>query len=92
MRRFCLSICALGALVTAAPAHAADVLARPGPAYVAAPVAAPAATGCWLYGALGWGWYPCHAGPPAYWHTYRYGWRPYWARHHRERWVKWGYW
>jgi hypothetical protein len=47
--------------------------------------------GCWRYGAFGWGWYPCGAGPRAYWHGYRHGYRerPYWARAyhgHRSYW------
>jgi hypothetical protein len=75
----------LAALLGAQPANAADYATIPPapPVYVApAPVVvAPATTGCWRYGTLGWGWYPCWAGPPAYWHAYR-GWRPHWARQH----------
>ncbi len=67
------------------PAAAADIATMPpAPAVVVAPApvaVVPATTGCWRYGTLGWGWYPCWAGPPAYWHTYR-GWRPHWARQH----------
>jgi hypothetical protein len=72
------------------PAAAADiatipsgppVIVEPAPVVVAPVVVAPATTACWRYGTLGWGWYPCYAGPPAYWHTYR-GWRPHWAREH----------
>jgi hypothetical protein len=67
------------------PALAADVAAVPSaPPVIVGPVPAavvPAATACWRYGTLGWGWYPCYAGPPAYWHSYR-GWRPRWARQH----------
>jgi hypothetical protein len=86
MQRSCLASSIVVALLCAQqPATAADVAVIPSgpPVYVApAPVAvAPATTGCWRYGTLGWGWYPCWAGPPAYWHTYR-GWRPHWARQH----------
>lgn len=86
MQRSLLVSSMLVALVCAQqPASAADVATIPsGPAVIVepAPVAvAPATTGCWRYGTLGWGWYPCWAGPPAYWHTYR-GWRPHWARQH----------
>ena len=46
---------------------------------------------CWRFGGHGWGYYPCVAAPPVYWHGYRYGYRgrPYWAhaRHwHRSYW------
>jgi len=87
MQRFLLASSIVLALMCASPpASAADVTTIPAapPVYVApAPVAvAPATTACWRYGTLGWGWYPCWAGPPAYWHTYRHGWRPEWARQH----------
>jgi hypothetical protein len=39
------------------------------PAIVVRP---PPAT-CWRHGAVGWGWYPCIAGPPIYRHDYHYG-------------------
>jgi hypothetical protein len=85
MQRSFLASSILAALLYAQPASAADIATIPsGPVVYAepAPVAvAPATTGCWRYGTLGWGWYPCWAGPPAYWHTYR-GWRPHWARQH----------
>ena len=86
MQRSFLASSILAALVCAPHlAAAADYATIPSapPVYVTpAPVAvAPATTGCWRYGTLGWGWYPCWAGPPAYWHTYR-GWRPHWARQH----------
>jgi hypothetical protein len=85
MRCSLLASSMLAALLCAQPANAADYATIPPapPVYVApAPVVvAPATTGCWRYGTLGWGWYPCWAGPPAYWHTYR-GWRPHWARQH----------
>jgi len=85
MQRPLLASSMLAALLCAAqPAAAADVATIPSapPVYVEpAPVVVPATTGCWRYGTLGWGWYPCYAGPPAYWHTYR-GWRPHWARQH----------
>ena len=86
MQRSLLASSVLIALVCAQqPAAAADVAVIPsGPPVIVepAPVAiAPATTGCWRYGTLGWGWYPCYAGPPAYWHAYR-GWRPRWARQH----------
>jgi hypothetical protein len=92
MQRLLLASSILAALICAQqPATAADVAVipsgppvyvEPAPVVVPAPVAvAPATTGCWRYGKLGWGWYPCWAGPPAYWHTYK-GWRPHWARQH----------
>jgi hypothetical protein len=86
MRRSLLASSILFALIAAqAPATAADVavIPAPPPVYVEpAPVAVvPAETGCWRYGTHGYGWYPCWAGPPAYWHTYK-GWRPHWARQH----------
>jgi hypothetical protein len=73
-----------GVLSLQRPALAADVAPlTPPPVVVAVPPPAPAATACWRYGGAGWGWYPCYAGPPAYWHSYHYGWRPDWARHYR---------
>jgi hypothetical protein len=91
MQRFCLASSLFAAIVCLhQPAAAADiatipaappVVVEPAPVAVAPVVAAPATTGCWRYGTLGWGWYPCLAGPPAYWHSYR-GWRPHWARQH----------
>jgi hypothetical protein len=86
MRRSFLACAMLAAtLCTLRPAAAADYAPLPsGPLVYAEPnlvAVAPATTGCWRYGTLGWGWYPCWAGPPAYWHTYR-GWRPHWARQH----------
>ncbi len=86
MPRLLLASSMLVALVCAQqPASAADITTiPPGPPVIVepAPVAvAPATTACWRYGTKGWGWYPCWAGPPAYWHTYR-GWRPHWARQH----------
>jgi hypothetical protein len=87
MQRSLLTASMLAALLCAPqPAPAADVaMIRSGPVVYAEPAplvaVAPATTGCWRYGTLGWGWYPCWAGPPAYWHTYR-GWRPHWARQH----------
>jgi hypothetical protein len=67
-------------------AAAPPVMVAP-PPVVAGPVVPPGPAGCWRYGPVGWGWYPCVAGPPAYWHDYRYGyrWRPYWARSQRWR-------
>jgi hypothetical protein len=89
MRRSLLALSVLGAML--APARAADVApylaTRPvvvGPPLVA--VAPPAPTACWRYGPLGFGWYPCYAGPPQYWASYDYGWRPHWARHYWDRW------
>jgi hypothetical protein len=86
MQRSLLASSIVAALIAAQqPAVAADYATLPPapPIYVEpAPVAvAPATTGCWRYGKLGWGWYPCWAGPPAYWHFYK-GWRPHWARQH----------
>jgi len=93
MQRSLLASSTLLALVCASqPVAAADaavipsappVYVEPAPVFVApAPVVVvPETTGCWRYGVKGWGWYPCWAGPPAYWHTYR-GWRPHWARQH----------
>ena len=86
MHRSLLASSMLAALLSAHhPAAAADVATIPsGPPVIVepAPVAViPATTACWRYGTLGWGWYPCWAGPPAYWHMYR-GWRPQWARRH----------
>jgi hypothetical protein len=74
-------------LLTAASARAADMTPYPTDriARVAPPpVAPPAPAACWRYGGLGWGWYPCYAGPPAYSYYYRrgYHWRPYWAHEH----------
>jgi hypothetical protein len=85
MQRSLLASSILLALIAAqAPAAAADaaVIRSGPPVYVEpAPVAVSATTGCWRYGTRGYGWYPCWAGPPAYWHTYK-GWRPHWARQH----------
>jgi len=86
MRRSFLACSILPALLCGPqPAAAADVATIPAgpPVYVepAPAVVGPATTGCWRYGTLGWGWYPCLAGPPRYWHSYR-GWRPHWARQH----------
>jgi hypothetical protein len=85
MQRSLLASSILAAVLCAAqPAAAADIATIPsGPVVYAEPVPVVVAppTGCWRYGTLGWGWYPCLAGPPAYWHTYR-GWRPHWARQH----------
>jgi hypothetical protein len=89
MRRCLLVLSVLGAALH--PALAADVAppvaATPvvvGPPAMAVAPAPP--TACWRYGAHGYGWYPCEAGPPAYWRSYDYGWRPYWGRHHRGYW------
>jgi hypothetical protein len=92
MRRFVLSLLPVAALLTSiVPAPAADLTPYPTAPIVAVvpppvPLVGPAA--CWRYGTLGWGWYPCYAGPPRYWHAYHYGyrWRPYWARWHRGYW------
>jgi len=85
MRHPCLVLLTLAAVLNLPrPALAADVAPLAAPAVVAV-APPPAATACWRYGGLGWGWYPCYAGPPAYWHSYHYGWRPYWAR--RDRWY-----
>ena len=74
----------ISVLISARPGLAADVAPlAPAPVVVVAPPPAPAATACWRYGGHGWVWYPCYAGPPAYWHSYHYGWRPDWARHYR---------
>ncbi len=91
MQRFCLASSLFAAMLCAhQQAAAADietipaappVVVVPAPVAVARVVVAPATTGCWRYGPLGWGWYPCWAGPPTYWHSYR-GWRPHWARQH----------
>jgi hypothetical protein len=91
MQRLLLASSILAALMYAQPAAAADIATIPAapPVYVEpapvvvtpAPVVVVPPTGCWRYGTLGWGWYPCLAGPPAYWHTYK-GWRPHWARQH----------
>jgi len=91
MQRYCLAWSLFAAIhCLHQPAAAADivtipaappVVVAPAPVAVAPVVVAPATTGCWRYGTLGWGWYPCWAGPPAYWHSYR-GWRPHWARQH----------
>ena len=88
MQRSLLASSLLAALLCAQqPAAAADIATipayvEPAPVVVVpAPVVVVPPTGCWRYGTLGWGWYPCLAGPPAYWHTYR-GWRPHWARQH----------
>ena len=99
MRRFALPLSLSAAvLLSGAPVHAADLAPNSAP-YPTAPIVAvapppvvpvgPAA--CWRYGTLGWGWYPCYAGPPRYWHYYHHGyrWRPHWARW--QRWHKW-YW
>jgi len=61
------------------------------PPVVAEPVAPVGPPACWRYGAVGWGWYPCVAGPPPYWRGYAYGYRgrPYWPhgrRWHESRW------
>ena len=66
------------------------VAVEPPPRVFAEPVEPAGPPGCWRYGALGWGWYPCVGGPPPYWRGYRYGYgygygyrgRPYWARSH----------
>jgi hypothetical protein len=94
-------------LLATVPARAADMVPPPPAAYAPPPVAyapppvvidpAPAfaepigPAGCWRYGAFGWGWYPCGAGPRAYWRGYRHSYRerPYWARAyhgHRSYW------
>ena len=91
MRRSLLVFSVLGAALQ--PALAADMVAPPygpapvvvGPPRVVAVMPAPA-TSCWRYGRLGYGWYPCEAGPVEYWGSYDYGWRPYWGRHHRWYW------
>ena len=66
----------------------------PPPVAVVPPPVVVRPPGCWRYGAVGWGWYPCVAGPPPYWHGYRYGYGhrygygygyrrgPYWAGAH----------
>ena len=85
MHRSFLASSMLAAMICAAhPAAAADVATIPAgpPVYVEpAPVVVAPPAACWRYGTLGWGWYPCYAGPPAYWHYYR-GWRPHWAQQH----------
>ena len=76
------------------------MMVEPPPVYYAEPMVPVRPAGCWRYGAVGWGWYPCVAGPPPYWRGYRYGYgydygygygyrgRPYWARQgwHRSSW------
>ena len=63
------------------------VMVEPPPVYYAEPVPVRPG-GCWRYGPVGWGRYPCVAGPPPYWRGYRYGYgygyreRPYGARYH----------
>ncbi|HLH92357.1 MAG TPA: hypothetical protein VKX28_28335 [Xanthobacteraceae bacterium] len=100
MRRSVLFLSLLVAtLLSVGATRAADLVPDLAP-YPTAPIVAvapppiepatPAA--CWRYGNLGWGWYPCYAGPPPYWHYYRgyhhgYRGRPYWARWHR--WHRW---
>jgi len=93
-----LSLLAATLLLSAGAARAADLTPDFAP-YPTAPIVAvapppiepvgPAA--CWRYGDLGWGWYPCYAGPPPYWHFYHHGYRgrPFWARW--QRWHRW-YW
>ena len=66
---------ALAADVAAVPPTPRAVIVEPTPVVVV-----PATTACWRYGGLGWGWYPCYAGPPGY-HADR-GWRPHWAGQH----------
>lgn len=85
MRRLFLASSILAAMLSAPqPALAADAVAMPSPRAVivepAPVVVVPPATACWRYGGLGWGWYPCYAGPPRY-HADR-GWRPHWAGQH----------
>ena len=83
MRRSYLVLSVFAAvLMSPPPGLAADVAPLAPPSVVVA-VPPPAATACWRYGGAGWGWYPCYAGPPAYWHSYHHGWRPDWARHYR---------
>jgi hypothetical protein len=88
MKRSLLVLSVLGAALQ--PALAADMLVPYGaaPVVVAPPPVAyvQAPTSCWRYGRLGYGWYPCEAGPVEYWGSYDYGWRPYWGRHHRWYW------
>ena len=84
-------------LLSPISASAADMTPYPTAPIVAVarpPVEPVGPAACWRYGNLGWGWYPCYAGPPPYWHYYRgyhhgYGGRPYWARW--QRWHGW-YW
>ena len=72
-------------------------VAVPPPVVAVAPpvvVVRPPPANCWRYGAVGWAWYPCVAGPPVvYRHDYRYGYGyrlpPYWA--HSQRWHR-SYW
>jgi hypothetical protein len=95
MRRLVLALSLFAATAfSIVPAHAADLTPYPTAPIVAVappPVVPVGPAACWRYGGLGWGWYPCYAGPPQYWHSYRRGsrWRPYWARW--QHWHKW-YW
>jgi hypothetical protein len=78
-------------LLSVVPVRAADLTPYPTAPIVTVappPVASVGPAACWRYGTLGWGWYPCYAGPPRYWHSYRHGyrWRPYWARWHKWYW------
>ena len=68
-------------VLLSAPSQAMTPGTAPGVKGAAAAIDPVEKTACWRYGWHGWGWYPCYAGPPAYWHTYR-GWRPHWARQH----------
>jgi hypothetical protein len=100
MRRFVLPLSLLAAmLLPVASTRAADLTPYPTAPIVEVappPVASVGPAACWRYGTLGWGWYPCYAGAPHYWHYYSHGdyrhgyrWRPYWA--HWQRWHRW-YW
>jgi len=94
MRRVVLLSLFAAVLLGPASARAADFAPYPTAPIVAVappPVVSVGPAACWRYGALGWGWYPCYAGPPRYWHYYHRGYRgrPYWARW--QRWHK-SYW
>jgi hypothetical protein len=93
MRRPLLVLSLLAAtLLSAGTARAADMTPYPTAPIVAVappPIEPTGPAACWRYGNLGWGWYPCYAGPPPYWHYYHHGYRgrPYWAR-----WQRWHHW
>ena len=94
MRRPLLVLSLLAATLLPTSVRAADMTPYPTAPIVAGappPVAPTGPAACWRYGNLGWGWYPCYAGPPPYWHYYHHGYRgrPYWA--HWQRWHKWSW-
>jgi hypothetical protein len=95
MRRSCLALSMATVIVmslsSAAGAadmpNAAPYAAPPAVVETAPPLAPVGPAACWRYGELGWGWYPCYAGPYPYRHYYRWGWRPGWGWHHD--WRRW---